>query len=216
MFVKGGNLFKEKGNMCKKSVAEYLEGNIIQRFEELYDVKKKVLKGIKMKPHHFIEVVFGDDFFAPRVKEDGVTIEVHADYVSFLWGLIYGSWILCEEVVMKTGLIRQGKPLSQDVDLIKRARRVLDITLKNRAYSCPICLPNPQKGKNVNEQFYIQKVNGINNPTEITFKILNKKLNQNNLIPLSSKKLSPGLNSSSSKCKLEITQLAFLAGTHHP
>ena len=147
--------------MCKKSVAEYLEGNIIQRFEELYDVKKKVLKGIKMKPHHFIEVVFGDDFFAPRVKEDGVTIEVHADYVSFLWGLIYGSWILCEEVVMKTGLIRQGKPLSQDVDLIKRARRVLDITLKNRAYSCPICLPNPQKGKNVNEQFYIQKVNGI-------------------------------------------------------
>lgn len=158
---KGNNLIKKKENMCKKSVVEFLGGNIIQRFENLYDVKKKVLKGVKIKPCELIDVVFGGKLFTPRVKKDGITIEIHADYVSFLWGLIYGSWVLFEEAGMKTELIWQGKSLFQDVDLISRAKKVLDTTLKNRAYSCPANLPNPQKGKSINEQFYIQKVNGV-------------------------------------------------------
>lgn len=147
--------------MCKKSVVEFLGGNIIQRFEDLYDVKKKVLKKVKMPPHRLIDVVFGGKLFTPRVKEDGITIEIHADYVSFLWGLIYGSWILHEEAGMKTELIWQGRRLFQDFDLIRRAKEVLDVTLKKRAYSCPINLPNPQWGGSVNEQLYIQKVNGV-------------------------------------------------------
>ncbi len=147
--------------MCKESVLEILGGNIIQRFEELYGVKEKIRDRIKLKPNCFIDCEFKGDVFAPHVASDGVTIRIHADYASFLWGFIYGSWVQYEEDVMKGELNCQGSAISQDGKLIQRARDVLDMSLKNRAYPCPKGYPSPKFGNSANESFYIEKVNGI-------------------------------------------------------
>ncbi len=147
--------------MSQKSVVNILNGNIIQRFEELYGVKEKFLNGIKILPNCYIDCEFKGDVFAPHVANDGVTIKIHADYVSFLWGFIYGSWVQYEEDFMKEELICQGVSLSRDVTLIQRAREVLDMSLKNRAYPCPEGFPSPNSGNSANERFYVERVNGI-------------------------------------------------------
>lgn len=144
-----------------KSIIDTLQHNIASRFEELYE-KKNIAKDINNQviSPEFICVMDGD-LFAPKAK--GNKIIVQANYISFLWGFIYGAWVQFEELMMKDELIQQGrKDITQNKDVIKRSQNILSYTLNTMSYMWPEGYPNPNLTSTIDdENFYASKVNGI-------------------------------------------------------
>ena len=151
------SLTKSKSN----SIMDVLQHNITSRFEELYgknnianDVNNQVIS-----PE--FECVMDGELFAPKAR--GNKIIVQANYISFLWGFIYGAWVQFEELIMKNELIQQGQTnVKQNFVVIKRAQEILSNTLNTKSYTWPKGYPNPNLTSPIaDENFYASKVNGI-------------------------------------------------------
>lgn len=110
------------------SIINVLQHNITSRFEELYgknnianDVSNQVIS-----PE--FECIMDGELFAPKARRNKIIVQ--ASYISFLWGFIYGTWVLFEELIMKSELIQQGQTdVKQNFLVIKRAQEILSHTL---------------------------------------------------------------------------------------
>lgn len=149
--------------MCenKKSIIDSLQHNITSRFEYLYG-KKNIAKDIEnqvISPE--FDCVMDGELFAPKAK--GNKIIVQANYLSYLWGFIYGAWVQFEELMMKDELIQLGRTdITKNQAVIERAQTILSHTLNTMSYSWPEGYPSPNLTSTIDEEnFYASKVNGI-------------------------------------------------------
>ncbi|MBO6055370.1 MAG: hypothetical protein J6P84_00095 [Alphaproteobacteria bacterium] len=144
-------------NKNKNSIFDALQYNITSRFEELYgknNITKDVINQV-ISPE--FECVMDGELFAPKAR--GNKIIIQANYISFLWGFIYGAWVQFEESIIKNKLIQQGQ---QNSVVINRAEKILYDTLNNKSYTCPEGYPSPNLTSPIkDENFYASKVNGI-------------------------------------------------------
>lgn len=149
--------------MCenKKSIIDSLQHNITSRFEHLYG-KKNIAKDIEnqvISPE--FDCVMDGELFAPKAKGNKIIVQVN--YLSYLWGFIYGAWVQFEELMMKDELIQQGRTdITQNQAVIERAQTILSHTLNTMSYSWPEGYPSPNLTSTIDEEnFYASKVNGI-------------------------------------------------------
>lgn len=146
--------------MCNKTILEILGNNIIHRFEELYGKRNCILERKYKRVGANINCIMCGKIFPPYAKDREIFL--HKDYVSFLWGFIYGSWVQYEEWIVKEELNQLGENHHQNPLVIKHAQKVLELTLENKKYLYTNELPYPNiRSKIEIENDYMAKVNAI-------------------------------------------------------
>lgn len=132
------------------------------------DKKEKLEKAIsegKINPK--IECEISQEFGLISVNGNTKQIHINEQFLAFLWSFIYSTFVIVEEGVQTKILISGSNLWDGKIDnsrlIVKRAQD-LYIWSKSlpKSYSTwPLHLPNPEIFFSAEEQYYINKVNGI-------------------------------------------------------
>jgi hypothetical protein len=137
---------------------------IMHKPEKKEKLEKAIADGV-INPK--IDYVISKKFGLIKIDGDTKQITINEQFLAFLWSFIYSTFVIVEEGV-QTKVLTSGSNLwdgkiDNSRPIVIRAQE-LYIWSKNlpKAFSLwPMQLPNPEVFYTAEEQFYINKVNGI-------------------------------------------------------
>lgn len=112
-------------------------------------------------------LIGGKKIVAPYVLINEKTIAISENFSTFLWSLIYSTWVYYEEEIMKSEMTKLGQVHPPKDNEVVQSTENMRIWLQNFIKSPETTqwekdLPNPNaQNQNANVNWYSEKVNGI-------------------------------------------------------
>lgn len=126
---------------------------------------KKLIEENKINP--CLKYHISDKFNLIYVNNDSSQIEISEQFLAYLWSFIYSIFVIVEEGI-QTKVILSGSNLwdgqiDDNRGIVKRAQCLYywSKSLPKKTSHYPMFLPNPEIYYSAEEQYYIEKVNGI-------------------------------------------------------
>ena len=142
-----------------------LPQTIVTHRPEKKEFLESIIKEGKLNPA--ISYKITNEFGMINVDGDSKQIEINEQFLAFLWSFIYSTFVIVEEGV-QTKILTSGSNLwdgkidnSRPIVTRAQALYVWSKSLPKTFSDYPMHLPNPEIFYSSEEQFYINKVNGI-------------------------------------------------------
>lgn len=137
---------------------------VTHRPEKRQFLENKISEG-KINPQIICKI--SNEFGLIKVDADSNQIEIHEQFLAFLWSFIYSTFVIVEEGVQTKILLSGSNLWDGKIDnsrpIVIRAQElyIWSKDLPKVFSNYPMNLPNPEIFYSAEEQFYINKVNGI-------------------------------------------------------
>lgn len=154
-----------KGNYPVRVLAHNLSATfVLHKPENAVKLERAVKEG-KINPA--IRYIISDEFGLIFADNDTRQICVHEQFLAFLWAFIYASWVINEEGVQRPVLRKGDAQFNGKIDdsksVVQRAKElyIWAVSLPKQPSAWPVHLPSPEYFQTAEEQFYVERVNGI-------------------------------------------------------
>lgn len=153
------------GNFPIRVLQHNLPHTLVAHRPDKLEKLQRAIEEKKISPR--IEYVISDDFGLISVDGSTRTIQIHEQFLAFLWCYIYSTFVIVEEGV-QSKILNSGSNLwdgkiENTRPIVIRAQElyIWSKDLPSSYSRWPIYLPNPEIYFSAEEQYYINEVNGI-------------------------------------------------------
>jgi hypothetical protein len=114
-----------------------------------------------------IEYLISDEFSMIQVDINSKKVRVSEQFLAFIWSFIYSTFVIVNEGIYEKVKANNSRFWNGKIDasrsIVKRAQELYtwSKSLPKGYSNWPLHLPNPEIFYNAEEQYYIEKVNGI-------------------------------------------------------